>query len=256
MKVCPNIALHPTLDQAGLEGLWTPVLVPRIGYCEPSCVMCSEVCPTGAIWQITPKEKGWVVGVGQQSQPIRLGTAFYDRGRCLPWAMAIGLAELSAAAVPGKGAGALPVAAFRAGATIYSVGDPPGGMYGLVSGKFAISIAPGERGAHIAHFARSGTWFGEAAAFTEQPRRIGSPMVCSEQSIGQLARSLISRLVSLWTLGRLERIQRRAGRRIRCARNHQSIKALGTQPRMTYVFGPLRAARRSRPRATLSPTVG
>jgi len=89
MKVCPNTALHPTLDQAGLEGLWTPTLVPRIGYCEPSCVLCSEVCPTGAIWQITPKDKGWVVGVGQQSQPIRLGTAFYDRGRCLPWAMAI-----------------------------------------------------------------------------------------------------------------------------------------------------------------------
>ncbi len=88
MKACPNNALHPTLDQAGLEGLWSPTLVPRIGYCEPSCVLCSEVCPTGAIWQITPAEKGWVVGVGQQSQPVRLGTAFYDRGRCLPWAMA------------------------------------------------------------------------------------------------------------------------------------------------------------------------
>jgi len=90
MKACPNNALHPTLEQAGLEGLWSPTLAPRIGYCEPSCVQCSEVCPTGAIWQITAKEKGWVVGVGaeQQSQPIRLGTAFYDRGRCLPWAMA------------------------------------------------------------------------------------------------------------------------------------------------------------------------
>jgi polyferredoxin len=88
MKVCPNNSLHPTLEQAGIEGLWTPTLVPRIGYCEPSCVLCSEVCPTGAIWQITPKEKGWVVGVGAQSQPIRLGTAFYDRGRCLPWAEA------------------------------------------------------------------------------------------------------------------------------------------------------------------------
>lgn len=90
MKVCPNNSLHPTLTEAGLEGLWTPALVPRIGYCEPSCVLCSEVCPTGAIWQITPKEKGWVVGVGsQQNQPVRLGTAFYDRGRCLPWALAI-----------------------------------------------------------------------------------------------------------------------------------------------------------------------
>ena len=88
MKVCPNNSLHPTLDQAGIEGLWTPTLVPRIGYCEPSCVLCSEACPTGAIWQITSKEKGWVVGVGAQNQPIRLGTAFYDRGRCLPWAEA------------------------------------------------------------------------------------------------------------------------------------------------------------------------
>jgi polyferredoxin len=90
MKVCPNTALQPTFEEAGLAGLWSPTLVPRIGYCEPSCVLCSEVCPTGAIWQITPKEKGWVVGVGagQQNQPIRLGTAFYDRGRCLPWAMA------------------------------------------------------------------------------------------------------------------------------------------------------------------------
>jgi len=89
MKVCPNNALHPTLEEAGLEGLWSPTLAPRIGYCEPSCVLCSEVCPTGAIWQITPQEKGWVVGVGgAQNQPVRLGTAFYDRGRCLPWAMA------------------------------------------------------------------------------------------------------------------------------------------------------------------------
>ena len=88
MKVCPNNALHPTLEEAGIEGLWTPTLVPRIGYCEPSCVLCSEVCPTGAIWHITPQEKGWVVGVGAQSKPVRLGTAFYDRGRCLPWALA------------------------------------------------------------------------------------------------------------------------------------------------------------------------
>jgi formate hydrogenlyase subunit 6/NADH:ubiquinone oxidoreductase subunit I len=88
MKVCPNNALHPTLAEAGLEGLWTPTLVPRIGYCEPSCVLCSEVCPTGAIWQLTPAEKGWVVGAASRGESVRLGTAFYDRGRCLPWAMA------------------------------------------------------------------------------------------------------------------------------------------------------------------------
>jgi polyferredoxin len=88
MKICPNNALQPSLFEAGLEGLWTPVLVPRIGYCEPSCVLCSQVCPTGAIWEINPKSKGWVVGVNSDTKPVRIGTAFYDRGRCLPWAMA------------------------------------------------------------------------------------------------------------------------------------------------------------------------
>ena len=50
---------------------------------------------------------------------------------------------------------------------------PAGRHYGLVVGNFAISIAPGERGPYVGHFAQPGTWFGEAAAFTEQPRRIG-----------------------------------------------------------------------------------
>ncbi len=88
MKVCPNNALHPSWTEAGLEGLWTPVMVPRIGYCEPSCVLCSQVCPTGAIWEINASQKGWTVDISRSAKPVRLGTAFYDRGRCLPWAMA------------------------------------------------------------------------------------------------------------------------------------------------------------------------
>jgi polyferredoxin len=89
MKVCPNNALHPALLEAGVEGLWTPVLAPRIGYCEPSCVLCGEVCPTGAIWEITQAEKAWLpASAAKDAKPLRLGTAFYDRGRCLPWAMA------------------------------------------------------------------------------------------------------------------------------------------------------------------------
>jgi polyferredoxin len=82
MKVCPNNALHPAFFEAGVEGLWTPILIARIGYCEFSCVLCGQVCPTGAIQKITEKEK---MGVGQP--PIKIGTAFYDHGRCLPWSM-------------------------------------------------------------------------------------------------------------------------------------------------------------------------
>lgn len=91
MNVCPNNALHPTLTQAGAEGLWTPMLMPRIGYCEATCVLCSQVCPTGAIDEISESEKAWVPEVGAErpsSPPIRIGTAFYDTGRCLPYAMA------------------------------------------------------------------------------------------------------------------------------------------------------------------------
>ncbi|MCU0687994.1 MAG: 4Fe-4S binding protein [Polyangiaceae bacterium] len=82
MKVCPNNALHPALFEAGVEGLWTPILIARIGYCEHSCVLCGQACPTGAIQKITEKEKQ---GLGQA--PVRIGTAFYDHGRCLPWSM-------------------------------------------------------------------------------------------------------------------------------------------------------------------------
>jgi ferredoxin len=90
MKVCPNNALHPALTEAGWEGIWTPLLVPRVGYCEPSCTLCGQVCPTGAIGEFTSQEKAWIgapTGSSADHPPIRLGTAFYDRGRCLPWAM-------------------------------------------------------------------------------------------------------------------------------------------------------------------------
>ena len=82
MKVCPNNALHPAMFEAGIEGLWTPILIPRIGYCEFSCVLCGQVCPTGAIAKIDESQK-----MGIDQKPISLGTAMYDRGRCLPWAM-------------------------------------------------------------------------------------------------------------------------------------------------------------------------
>jgi len=91
MKVCPNNALHPAFMEAGLEGMWTPILIPRIGYCEFSCVLCGDVCPTGAIQKINETQKmgKWKVeGKEWEVPPVRMGTAFYDKGRCLPWSMA------------------------------------------------------------------------------------------------------------------------------------------------------------------------
>jgi len=62
---------------------------------------------------------------------------------------------------------------FKTGESIYSIGDPPGGMFGLVAGGLNVSIAPNERGPYFTHVARPGSWFGEAAAFTGEPRRVG-----------------------------------------------------------------------------------
>ncbi|MGD0940589.1 MAG: 4Fe-4S binding protein [Terracidiphilus sp.] len=88
MRVCPDYALQPSVTEAGLVGLWTPVLAPKIGYCEPNCVLCSEVCPTGAIQELTVQQKGWVEGSGSPSAPTLIGTAVYDQKLCLPWAKA------------------------------------------------------------------------------------------------------------------------------------------------------------------------
>jgi polyferredoxin len=76
MKVCITNGLQPTLLEAGLEGLWSPMLVPRIGYCEHRCTLCGQVCPTGAIKQLTPEEK----------MEVKIGHAVIDKGRCLPYA--------------------------------------------------------------------------------------------------------------------------------------------------------------------------
>ena len=86
VRACPNNALQTAFTEAGLTGLWSPVITPKIGYCEPNCVLCSEVCPTGAIQTLAPKQKGWVVEDGVTSKPLLIGTAVYDQRHCLPWA--------------------------------------------------------------------------------------------------------------------------------------------------------------------------
>ncbi len=85
IKVCPTGVLQPAALEAGFEGLWTPILRYDVGWCTHTCTLCGDVCPTGAIKPITARDR---VGDPPDKDPISLGTAFFDRGRCLPWAMA------------------------------------------------------------------------------------------------------------------------------------------------------------------------
>ena len=78
MKVCPTNAIHPAMSEGGMAGLWTPVLKMRIGYCDYECTLCSQACPTHAIQKLVLEDK----------QKLCIGTAFFDRNRCLPYASA------------------------------------------------------------------------------------------------------------------------------------------------------------------------
>ncbi len=75
MKVCPTHGLQPAMLQAGFEGLFTPVLTPRIGGCEEQCNLCGQVCPTGAVRALSLVEKQYAV----------IGNAIIDRNRCIAW---------------------------------------------------------------------------------------------------------------------------------------------------------------------------
>lgn len=75
-RACPTSAIQPAITEAGLEGLWTPVLVPRIGYCDYSCNACGQVCPVQAIPRLS---------LPQKRQHI-IGKVCIDTDRCIPWA--------------------------------------------------------------------------------------------------------------------------------------------------------------------------
>jgi ferredoxin len=87
MRICPTNVIQPAGIESGLTNLWTPVMNNRIGSsgCQLDCVACGYMCPTAAIRPLTLTEK---LGKGKFSDkgPIKLGTAFFDKARCLPWA--------------------------------------------------------------------------------------------------------------------------------------------------------------------------
>lgn len=76
LRACPTGGLQPSITELGLEGLWTPILVPRLGYCDYSCNACGQICPVKAIPSL---------GLEEKRQQV-IGKAYIDENRCIAWA--------------------------------------------------------------------------------------------------------------------------------------------------------------------------
>ncbi len=75
MTACPTNTLQPLWTEAGAAGVFSPVLTPRRGPCDPDCRVCTTVCPTQALRPLPLPEK----------QAVKIGTARVLRQRCLAW---------------------------------------------------------------------------------------------------------------------------------------------------------------------------
>jgi ferredoxin len=75
MKACITGGLQPAVVEAGFDGVFTPILVPRLGHCEQNCTACGQVCPSGALGPFRVEEKS----------RIRIGLASINTNKCLSW---------------------------------------------------------------------------------------------------------------------------------------------------------------------------
>jgi polyferredoxin len=75
IRVCPTNGLQPAVLDAGVEGLGSPVLIPRLGYCDYSCNACGQACPVQAIPPLDLEQKRLQV----------IGKAYIDENRCIAW---------------------------------------------------------------------------------------------------------------------------------------------------------------------------
>lgn len=95
------------------------------------------------------------------------------------------MTEKDVAVVCGNGWLALQPAPFRdevlrravvqghaAGTVLYHLGDPPGGIYGLIEGLMRVTAAPGAAMPRLIHVGAPGLWTGEGPYMTGGPRRL------------------------------------------------------------------------------------
>lgn len=72
---CPSSVLRPAVMQYGIYGMLQPFLDFSSGYCNYDCVICGQICPTGAIVEKTILEK----------HLIQTGKSFFIKENCITY---------------------------------------------------------------------------------------------------------------------------------------------------------------------------
>ncbi len=70
---CPTNVLRPSFFEYGISGIYQPMMEYESGFCNYECVICGEVCPTGAILRNTIETK----------KRIQIGKARFSKDDCI-----------------------------------------------------------------------------------------------------------------------------------------------------------------------------
>jgi len=73
VSACPTHVIQPSLFHYGLMGFMQPHMDFMASYCNFECIICSEVCPTGAILPIDLEEK----------KLVQLGISIFIKENCI-----------------------------------------------------------------------------------------------------------------------------------------------------------------------------
>lgn len=76
VQSCPTSFVQFAGTEAGIDGVWTPVVNATAGYCDYECTACAGVCPTGAIEMLPLEAK----------KEFRIGVAVVDKSKCFTYA--------------------------------------------------------------------------------------------------------------------------------------------------------------------------
>jgi ferredoxin len=73
VSACPTQVLQPTWIHYGLSGFLQPRMDYITGFCNFECILCGQVCPTGAILELPLEEK----------KQVQMGKAKFVKENCI-----------------------------------------------------------------------------------------------------------------------------------------------------------------------------